>query len=351
MAHTDDLGPAERHSRRIVRGHILFAFALLLGFGLVYLLAKELSLIYASALFAAVLMPIVNRIMRTKILGRRPSKAAAIFLIVAGIALTVGIFLTVGLPPVLHDLNQFSTELPSRISKMIARLDRSPIANRLGVDEIAQRAEGALTTTASYLMTSLPNWLSHIFDIISAIFLCIYFMLDGDRAYNFALSLFPPTHRDRLHSTLGRADDKISNWLIGQGLLMLILGICSTIVFAILHVRYFLLLGFLMGVFNIIPIAGGVFTITLSAIVAAFDSWTKMAGVVIFYIVYINVENAYLIPRIMGSSVELSGLTILIALLCGTALAGVLGALVAVPTAALIAVLLEEYAVYRDETF
>jgi predicted PurR-regulated permease PerM len=76
-----------------------------------------------------------------------------------------------------------------------------------------------------------------------------------------------------------------------------------------------------------------------------------MAGVIIFYIFYINVENAYLIPRIMGSSVELSGLTILISLLCGTALAGVVGALVAVPTAALIAVLLDEYAVYRDETF
>lgn len=296
-------------------------------------------------------MPIVNRIMQMEIRGRRPSKAAAIFLIVAGIGLTVGIFLTVGLPPVLHDLNQFSAELPSRISKMMVRLDQSPIANRLGVDDIAKRAEGALTTTASYLMTSLPNWLSHLFDILSAIFLCIYFMMDGDRAYNFALSLFPPLHRERLRATLERADDKISNWLIGQGLLMLILGICSTIVFAILHVRYFLLLGFLMGVFNIIPIAGGVFTITLSAIVAAFDSWTKMTGVIIFYIFYINVENAYLIPRIMGSSVELSGLTILIALLCGTALAGVLGALVAVPTAALIAVLLDEYAVYRDETF
>lgn len=334
-----------------MRGHILFAFTLLLALGLSWLLVKEIILIYVSALFAAVLMPIVNRIMRTDIRGRKPSKVAAIFLIVSAIGLTVGIFLTVGLPPVLHDLNQFSAELPSRITKMISRLDHLPIANRLGVDEIAQRAEGALTTTASYLMTSLPNWLSHLFDILSAIFLCIYFMLEGDTAYRFAMSLFPKEHRDRLNATLDRADDKISNWLIGQGLLMLILGISSTIVFAILHVRYFLLLGFLMGIFNIIPIAGGVFTITLAAIVAAFDSWTKMAGVVIFYILYLNVENAYLIPRIMGSSVELSGLTILIALLCGTALAGVVGALVAVPTAALIAVLLEEYAVHRDETF
>ncbi|MEG9435643.1 AI-2E family transporter [Edaphobacter sp. HDX4] len=321
---------------------------LLLALGLAWLLAKEIILIYVSALFAAVLMPIVNHIMQIKVRGRRTSKAAAIFLIVSGMGLVVGIFLTVGLPPVVHDLNQFSAELPTRIPKMMSRVNQLPIANRLGVNEIAQRAEGAFTTAASYLMTSLPNWLSHLFDILSAIFLCIYFMLEGDRAYRFALSLVPTLYRDRLGRTLERADKKIGKWLVGQGLLMLILGISSTIVFAVLHVRYFLLLGFLMGLFNIIPIAGGVFTITLSAIVAAFDSWTKLAGVVIFYLLYLNVENAYLTPRIMGSSVELSGLTILIALLCGTALAGVVGALVAVPTAALIAVILEEYAVQKD---
>ncbi len=129
---------------------------------------------------------------------------------------------------------------------------------------------------------------------------------------------------------------------------MLILGLSSTIVFGLLHLRYFLLLGFLMGLFNIIPIAGGVITIVLAAVVAALDSWTKMAGVLIFYTVYINVESVVLTPRIMRSSVNLMGLTVLVALLLGTALAGVVGALVSVPTAALIAVFLDEYAVQRD---
>jgi len=320
----------------------------LLALGLAWLLVKEILLIYVSALFAVVLMPIVKRIMQVKIRGRRASKPAAIFLLVVGVVFVVVIFLIVGLPPVIHDLNQFSADLPQRIPKIIAQLDQLPIANRLGVDEIAKRAEGALTTTASYLMVSLPNWLSHLFDILSALFLCIYFMLEGDKAYRFAISLFPQEYRQRLAATLERADNKVSNWLLGQGLLMVILGISSTIVFAILHVRYFLLLGFLMGLFNIIPIAGGVVTITLSAIVAAFDSWTKFFGVIAFYLLYLNVENAYLIPRIMSTSVELSGLTVLIALLCGTSLAGIVGALVAVPTAALIAVLLEEYAVHKD---
>jgi predicted PurR-regulated permease PerM len=347
---TIDLTPEQRRARDIVRGHIVFAFGVVILLGLAWLLVKELLIIYVSALFAAVLMPAVTRITQTEFHGRHPSRAAAIVLLIVSGSFLLGIFFTVGLPPVVHDLNQFSTELPSRIPAIVSRLNRLPIASHLGVDAIVERAESGLTTTASYLVVSLPKWITHLFDVLTALFLCLYFMLEGEHAYGFFLSLFPPAPRHRLDCTLRRADQKIGKWLIGQGLLMLILGISSTIVFGLLHVRYFLLLGFLMGLFNIIPIAGGVFTIALAAIVAALDSWTKMVAVITFYLIYVNIENAFLTPRIMGTSVDLMGLTILIALLCGTALAGIVGALVAVPTAALIAVLLDEYAVRKDQT-
>jgi predicted PurR-regulated permease PerM len=103
-----------------------------------------------------------------------------------------------------------------------------------------------------------------------------------------------------------------------------------------------------MGLMNIIPIAGGVITILLVGLVAALDSWAKMAGVFLFYFLYVNIENAFLTPRIMRQSVNLMGLTVLIALIAGTELAGIVGALVAVPTAALIAVLMDEYFVQKD---
>jgi predicted PurR-regulated permease PerM len=338
----------ERRSRVIVRGHILFTIGILLLLLLAWTLRKELMVLYVSALFAAVLMPVVERITQFQVRDRHPSRPVAILILLLGVALFLALFFTVGLPPVLHDLTQFTTELPNRIPAAVTKINRLPFAHHLGVDAIAVRAESALSATASYLVTALPNWLSHLFEVLTAAFLCIYFMLEGEHAYQFFLSLIPLRQRARVDGTFQRAKQKISKWLLGQGLLMLILGLSSTIVFAILHVRYFLLLGFLMGLLNIIPVAGGIITIALSAGVAALDSWTKMAGVLLFYLVYINVENVYLIPRIMRSSVNLMGLTILIALLFGTALAGVVGALVAVPTAALLAVLLEEYAVQKD---
>jgi predicted PurR-regulated permease PerM len=294
-------------------------------------------------------MPAVTRITKLNLRGYHPSRGVAIVLLIVGVAGVLAFFFTTGLPPVLRDLRNFSDELPQRIPDIAAKIKRIPFASRFGVDTIAQRAVGALDATAAYLFTNVPLWLSHLFDILTATFLCIYFMLEGEHAYHFFLSLFPAAQRMRLKSTLKKAERKVSKWLLGQGTLMLILGVSSIIVFGLLHVRYFILLGFLMGLFNIVPIAGGVITIILVACVAALDSWTKMTGVLIFYLIYVNIENAILIPRIMRSSVNLMGLTVLVALLLGTALAGVVGALVSVPTAALITVLLEEYAVQKGE--
>jgi len=293
-------------------------------------------------------MPIVIRITEHDIRGYHPSRPVAIIILLLTVLLVLALFFTIGLPPVLHDLREFSNDLPQRIPQVIAHIKKIPMADKFGIDTVAQRAEGAFTATAGYIFTSIPLWLSHIFDILTAIFLCIYFMLEGEAAYTFFLSLFPTSQRNRLNITLKKAELKISKWLFGQGTLMLILGVTSTIVFGLLKVRYFVLLGFLMGLFNIIPIAGGVITIVVAAGVAALDSWTKMAGVLLFYIVYVNLENAVLTPRIMRSSVNLMGLTVLVSLLLGTALAGIVGALVAVPTAALISVLVEEYAVHKD---
>jgi predicted PurR-regulated permease PerM len=342
------LTPEQKQSRAAVRGNILFAVVVLLLLALAWVLQKELLILYVSALFAVVLMPVVTRITELNVRGYHPSRPVAIILLILTVILVLAIFFTTGLPPVLRDLREFSNDLPQRIPEAVTRIKKLPMADKFGIDSVAQRAEGAFTATASYIFTSLPLWLTHIFDILTTIFLCIYFMLEGESAYLFFLSLFPTSQRNRLDLTLKKAEHKVSKWLLGQGLLMLILGVSSTIVFGLLHVRYFLLLGFLMGLFNIIPIAGGVITILVAAGVAALDSWTKMAGVFLFYAIYQNIENAVLTPRIMRSSVNLMGLTVLVALLLGTALAGIVGALVAVPTAALISVLLEEYAVQRD---
>jgi predicted PurR-regulated permease PerM len=102
-------------------------------------------------------------------------------------------------------------------------------------------------------------------------------------------------------------------------------------------------------VLNIVPVLGAAICIALALVVAAIDSWGSALGVAIFYLIYLQVENSYLTPRIMRNRVNLPGLAILVALVLGSALEGVLGAMVSVPTAVLVAELLDEYLVCKEE--
>ena len=347
---TNDATPAtatQAESHRAVRGHMVFAVFLFLLLATAYKLRKELEIIYVSALFAVVLMPIIRRITEFSIRGWKPQRWMAILLLLLVGVISISIFLLIGLPPVLDNMKSAIVDLPGQIPKLALRLHHIPLAEKIGIGNIVEKGTKTLGEVGSYVVTSLPLWLSHVFDILTATFLCIYFMLEGEHAYDFFLTLFPLSQRQRLDVTLRKAEQKMSKWLIGQGSLMLILGVLSTAAYGVLHVRYFILLGILTGLLNIIPIIGAIVSIVVAGAVAALDSWTKMFGVFIFFFLYENLENAYLTPRIMRSSVNLMGLTVLVALLLGSALAGVVGALVAVPTAALISVLLEEYAVKR----
>ncbi len=341
---------AEERSRQsaAVRGYILFTFAIALGLTLAWHLRMVLELVYVSALFAVVLMPMVQNIMRLRIGKWSPSRSVAVVALVLSVFLSLSLFLIFALPPTVHEIQRFAADLPHRIPSIIARLKHLPLADRFGVGAIAAKSEDAVASTAQYLLANAALWLARIFDLFTAFILCIYFMLEGEFVYFYFLSFFSPDSRERLAKTLVVAELRMSRWFIGQVALMVILGVSSTLVFAILHVRYFFLLGVLMGLFNIIPVLGGIFTIILSAGVAATDSWTKMAAVLIFYLIYVQFENGFLVPRIMRNRVHLMGLAVLVALLAGSSLAGVVGALVSVPTAAVIAVILDEYFIQKD---
>jgi predicted PurR-regulated permease PerM len=138
-------------------------------------------------------------------------------------------------------------------------------------------------------------------------------------------------------------------WLVGQAMLMLILGSSSAVAFGLLGVRYFYLLAVFAGVANIIPQLGPILTVVIAGLVAAIDSFPKFLGVVIFYLAYQQVENAFLTPRIMKRQEELSSTAVIVALLIGGELAGIPGALVSVPSAVLVAELIDEYLVHRPD--
>ncbi len=336
------------HQRRQVRGYILFTLAILGCIALGWTLRHVLLILYVSGLFAVILNPVVRRIEQVRIRNRHLSKTLSVLVLFAGIFLALALFFWIGLPPVIRDFIAFATDLPHRVPAILSRLQRLPFASHVDMSEVASETQNAIGATAAYVFSALPRWATHLLDLLTGVILCVYFILEGEEVYQFFLSLWPQDLRVRLANTLQLAEERVSKWLIGQLALMAIVGVYMLFAFGMLKVRYFVLLGILMGITNLIPVAGNLITIAIAILVAASDSWAKAAGVALAYFVYIQIENAYLTPRIMKSSVDLLGVTVLVALLCGTALAGIVGALVAVPTAALIVVFANEYLVQRD---
>ena len=334
---------------RSARGNIVFAFAIAIVLAAAFLMRQILLLLYVSVLFAVVLSPVIRAITRLHAGKWHPGRGLAIFLLLLSLAAAATLFFAFALPPVLRDVQALVAELPTRGPQLLDRLHRVPFVSHLNLAGINSKLQGFASNFAEYLFLSLSSWASKLADLGAVLFLTVYFMLEGDEAYQWALSFFPRQSRERLNSTLLRADARMGKWLVGQGGLMLILGICSLIVFILLKIRYAYALAVLMGVLNIIPIIGAMVSMALVLLAAAIDSWEKVVGVTIFYAIYAQVETSFLTPRIMKSSVDLSALGVLVALLMGSKLAGVVGAMIAVPTAVLVSVLIQEYLVQHDE--
>ena len=332
-----------------IRGSIVFAFALAFAIYVAWLLRSVLLLIYVSALFAVIFSPVVRATSRLRIGGRRPfqGKLAILFLLllVAG-GLTAFGFLTV--PPVVRDFQSLDVDMPTRLPALVARFKRIPFADRLNSEQVVSSIQAAVGHTAATILLSLKDWAGAVVDVVAGFVLTLYFILEGDGAYRWFLSFLPFQPRKRLDETLGRAAVRMEKWLAGQASLMVILGAVSTILYVSLGIRYPYSLGVLTGLLNVVPVLGLTVSLVIAVLVAAIDSWGRVVGVLVFFAIWVQIENTWLVPRIMKSRVNLPALGIFVALLLGSALAGIPGAVVAIPTAVLVAELLDEYLVRKD---
>lgn len=331
------------------RGDILFAFALAAAGYIAWLAREVLLLLYVSALLAVVLTPVVQFVAKVRVWRWQPFKGFPVLVLLLAVAAGLTGFGFLAFPPVIRDLQSAGRQVPERLPDLVLKVINLPIFDQLNSAEIWTRVQSFFSTAATHLVLSIRNWAGDLLDIATSIVLTIYFIAEGHHAYAWFLSFFPPGRRERLDKALRRAEVRMGQWLLGQGSLMLILGMASTSIYALLGVRYPYALGVLTGLLNIIPVLGAAVSILLALIVAALDSWSRALGVGIFYVVYLWIENWFLTPRIMRSRVGLPSLAILVALLLGFALQGVAGALVAIPTAVLAAVLIDEYLVYKRE--
>src|SRR5215203_6176125 len=188
-----------------------------------------------------------------------------------------------------------------------------------------------------------------IIGIVTVLIISFYYLMEKSWIRRIVLLDSAPETRIRVSRIWDEVEQKVGDWLRGQLTLCLVIGVTATIGYALMGIQFWPLLGLWAGVTEIIPILGPWLGGVPAVIIALTQGWEKAILVAGFVVCLQLTENAILVPRVMRGAVGLTPLTVFIAILAGTEFAGVAGALLAIPIAAVIQVMLSHYTEARRE--
>jgi predicted PurR-regulated permease PerM len=308
-----------------------------------YLARNAVLLIYISALVAIGLSPLVASIehRRYPIVGKPPRWAAILVIYLCMLGVVIGLALLV-VPPLVTQARELWSALPEMLRKGQQWLiDHGWLTRELSVQEAVAQAPGnpdALGTVVG----AVWGFVGGVFGVITILILAFYLLLEADALVRGFVRMFG-RERPRVEDACRRISTKVSAWLGGQLLLGAIIGATAAIGLYLMGVPYFYVLALIAGIGEMIPIVGPIIS-ALPAIAVGFTVSPALAlGIAVFYLVQQQIENHLLVPNIMKRQVGVSAGVVIISLLVGGTLLGVVGAILAIPTVAIIQVIVEEF--------
>ena len=332
--------------RSLIRYAVMCAAILVVLLWTLYLVRGPLLLIYVSALFATGLAPLVRIIERQRLVAvsrRRVPRGAAILVIYATVLGSLAGLAAAVIPPMVQQSREFWKELPVYMDSAQQKLASwGLISPDASFKDLLQQAPSGSGDAVTVVLATLFGFVGGIFGIISILLLTFYLLVDSKRVFDVFVRLFPRRDRNRVSDISELVAVKISAWLGGQMLLGLIIGSITAIGFFFMGVPYFFVLAVIAGIGEMIPMVGPLLSAVPAVAVALTVSPGLALGVAGYCWALQLIENNVLVPKVMGETVGLSAVTVIASLLIGSELLGFVGALLAVPTAAIIQVLFEE---------
>jgi predicted PurR-regulated permease PerM len=269
------------------------------------------------------------------------------FVVVGGIILLAGPFVRQA-SDLASALPQYADDLQTRAPEVQTTLGQYGI--QADLDQLKAQAALAIERGGTDVLKNLVGTLAEvggmILDIVLALVISLYLLVDGRRFGERSLAMIPPQHRGKALFVQDNVARVLGGYLRGQLILAGIIGLVAGVGTALLGLPYAVVLGVLAGLFELVPMFGPILSVIPAVLVALFMPFPTVVWVVLFFLAIQQVENNVLAPRISGHAVGLHPLGALFALLAGFQLAGLLGGLFAVPLAGVLWVLLG--AAYRN---
>ncbi|MEA2156155.1 MAG: hypothetical protein QOE11_2295 [Solirubrobacteraceae bacterium] len=320
---------------------------------LVWLVMKaERVLIWAfvSLLLALALNPGVELLQRHGV-RRRGAAAAIVYVLVAAFIAGVGALI---IPTLVQQIGDFIDAVPGYVKDLTA--GRGPLGfleRDYHVVERVQKAVAgngksssgatALAGGASTALDVTRSVLTFVAAVVTITFMTLFMVLEGPGWVHGSIELLPDERRPRARRIADDIYRMVGRYVTGNLLISLIAGVATTVVLLALGVPFALALGLLVAILDLIPLAGATLAAVVVTLVAFTDSSTSAIVVLIFFVVYQQLENHLLQPLIYGRTVRLSPLSILLSVLIGAEVAGVIGALAAIPVGGTVQILLDHW--------
>jgi predicted PurR-regulated permease PerM len=335
---------------RAILRTVLVVVGVVLALLLVYILRKPLTWIFIAGFIAIALSGPITLLERWM---RRGLAIAAVY-----VALILTPFVLIGLlvPPIVTQANNLVQNLPQYAQEVTDFVNGNSQLRKLQQDyditgkleEQASALPGKLGDAAGVLSDIGLALVNSIFAGVTIIVLSIFMVSSGRRFLDAWARQYGPEREAWLHNLFGRIGTAIGNYVAGALLQATIAGLTSWIMLMILGVSYALPLAVIVFLLDLLPLVGATLGAIIVGIVTVFSDfpidtiiWT------IYAIIYQQVENNIIQPRIQARAVQVEPLVVLISVLFGSALFGVLGALLAIPVAASIQITIREYVLLR----
>lgn len=309
-----------------------------------YIVRSVLMLVYVSMILAIGFSPIVRIIERQRLgFARRLPRWLAILILYVAILGTLALVIVLVFPPLVRQATALWDKLPEMFDKAQEFLiSKGWLKEHLTMREAVERAPGTGGDAVGQVARTAASLAGGIFGVVTILILTFYMLVDSWSMREFALRLFPKKHRPRADAASREVMNKVSAWLGGQLLLAGAIGASSAIGLWALGIPFFYVLALISALGEMIPIVGPILAAIPAIAVASTVSLQKVLLVVIFFVVQQQLENHILVPKIMSRQVGVSPVTVIVSLLIGGSLLGVVGAILAVPTAAILQVVAGE---------
>lgn len=343
-------GPSTRAILRIVAIVVISGIALYL----IYRLRTPITWIVVGGFIAVTLSAPVG--MLQTYLRRRGLAIATVYF---GLILVPVIFGAVLVPPLVKETNKLIDELPAYAQDVEDAVQNNKTLRNIEKDynitgklqEEAEKLPSKLGDATGVLSDIGFGIVNSLFALLTILILSAFMIGSGGRWVNAAISSRPPPEHEMLHRASRDIGAAVIGYVAGALGQAIVAGVASFVVLAILGVPYAPALALIVALLDIVPLVGATLGAVVVGVVTLFNDFPTATIVwTIWSVIYQQVENTVIQPRIQSRTVRVQPIVVVIAVLFGSALFGVLGALLAIPAAATIQILVREYRAYRRFT-